>query len=447
MTTSAQAVPSFARQTGMACEACHTVFPELTPFGRRFKLNAFVLTTKKQVTDINEKGQGTLSLSDIPPLSIMLQASSAWTAKNQPDSALANTKSQNGQAEFPQQLSLFYAGKIADNFGAMLQMTYQQNTGSIGIDNSDMRYANHTPNNDFLYGFTLNNNPTVQDVWNSTPAWGAPFMSPTNVPTPAAKVQIANLGQTVAGLGAYGFYRDRLYMEVSGYRSAPQGKSAAALKGINDSTTGNPTIQGVAPYWRAAYEFPWGRNSLSVGTFGMMPNMTPNNVAGVSANGGAKDRFKDLGLDTQYQFIGDKHTGSLLASWVHENQKWKASYNAPVSATSSLTDYLDRMQVTGTYYYQRKFGGSIGYTSIKGRSDFKLYNSPGLATNASGSASGSPNSQFETLELDYLPFLNTKILAQYTFYNEFNGGTNNYDGFRHKASGNNTTYIGLWTSF
>ncbi|MBS0387629.1 MAG: hypothetical protein JSR15_04040, partial [Proteobacteria bacterium] len=25
----AQAVPSFARQTGMACEACHTVFPEL----------------------------------------------------------------------------------------------------------------------------------------------------------------------------------------------------------------------------------------------------------------------------------------------------------------------------------------------------------------------------------------------------------------------------------
>lgn len=31
----AQAVPSFARQTGMACEACHTVFPELTHFGDR----------------------------------------------------------------------------------------------------------------------------------------------------------------------------------------------------------------------------------------------------------------------------------------------------------------------------------------------------------------------------------------------------------------------------
>lgn len=28
-------VPSFARQTGMACEVCHTAFPELTHFGRK----------------------------------------------------------------------------------------------------------------------------------------------------------------------------------------------------------------------------------------------------------------------------------------------------------------------------------------------------------------------------------------------------------------------------
>ena len=27
------AVPSFARQTGAACEVCHTAFPELTHFG------------------------------------------------------------------------------------------------------------------------------------------------------------------------------------------------------------------------------------------------------------------------------------------------------------------------------------------------------------------------------------------------------------------------------
>jgi hypothetical protein len=40
----AQAVPSFARQTGMPCNECHTVFPELTPFGRIFKLGGYVLS-------------------------------------------------------------------------------------------------------------------------------------------------------------------------------------------------------------------------------------------------------------------------------------------------------------------------------------------------------------------------------------------------------------------
>src|SRR5512138_592035 len=34
----AKALPSFARQTGQPCGTCHTDFPALTPFGRRFKL-------------------------------------------------------------------------------------------------------------------------------------------------------------------------------------------------------------------------------------------------------------------------------------------------------------------------------------------------------------------------------------------------------------------------
>src|SRR5579872_3172623 len=34
----AEALPSFARQTGQPCGTCHTDFPALTPYGRRFKL-------------------------------------------------------------------------------------------------------------------------------------------------------------------------------------------------------------------------------------------------------------------------------------------------------------------------------------------------------------------------------------------------------------------------
>src|SRR6201987_1339043 len=38
LTSPARALPSFARQTGQPCGTCHTDFPALTPFGRRFKL-------------------------------------------------------------------------------------------------------------------------------------------------------------------------------------------------------------------------------------------------------------------------------------------------------------------------------------------------------------------------------------------------------------------------
>ena len=35
------ALPSFARQTGQPCSTCHSGFPQLTPYGRRFKLEGY----------------------------------------------------------------------------------------------------------------------------------------------------------------------------------------------------------------------------------------------------------------------------------------------------------------------------------------------------------------------------------------------------------------------
>ena len=86
----AWAVPSYARQTGMACSTCHTVFPELTPFGREFKLNGYVLDNMKQVRGITIDRQETLALNYIPPLSAMLQVSYTHTKAALPDSVPAS---------------------------------------------------------------------------------------------------------------------------------------------------------------------------------------------------------------------------------------------------------------------------------------------------------------------------------------------------------------------
>src|SRR5947209_20434033 len=69
---SARAVPSFARQTGLSCTACHTEFPILTEYGRQFKLGGYTMSSGE---------------STIPPLAVMLQPSFTYTNKNQPGGA------------------------------------------------------------------------------------------------------------------------------------------------------------------------------------------------------------------------------------------------------------------------------------------------------------------------------------------------------------------------
>lgn len=55
----ASALPSFAAQTGQPCATCHTAFPELTPYGRQFKLNGYT-------------AGGGLSNTQAPPISVMI---------------------------------------------------------------------------------------------------------------------------------------------------------------------------------------------------------------------------------------------------------------------------------------------------------------------------------------------------------------------------------------
>ena len=142
----------------------------------------------------------------------------------------------------------------------MVQATYSQQSDRITLDNTDIRYARHTTlgSKDLLYGFTLNNSPTVEDVWNSTPSWGYPWLSPDNAPSPGAGPLIAGgLAQDVAGVGAYTMWNDHLYAGLTLYRSAhaggPQPPTGADFA-VN--------IRGVAPYWRLAWQETWGVNYL-----------------------------------------------------------------------------------------------------------------------------------------------------------------------------------------
>jgi hypothetical protein len=426
----------------MTCAACHTVFPELTPFGREFKLNGYVLDNIKQVTGIDTSNRSTLALSATAPLSLMLQISYTHTSTALPDPNITGALAKDGDLLFPQQASLFYAGKIADELGAFIQMTYSGVSNSFGWDNTDVRYAHHLSfggtsgnNHSMILGVTLNNNPTVQDVWNTTPAWGFPYSGSAVAPTEITSAKIdsgaGGFGQNVGGLGVYVWLDDHYYAEVTAYTSSIHGGNHPL-----DSTNSTVT-QGVAPYWRVAYETRWDRNSLEVGAYGISAHTHPGNGNALS---GPVDKWTDVAADFQYQFIGEEHEFTALGTYIHESQTLDASVMDGFAA--NIDNNLKTLKLTGEYYYQRKIGGSVGYFRTTGSSDALLY-----APAPVKGASFSPDTNGYILEVNYLPWLNTKLQAQYTGYSKFNGQKTNYDGSGRNASNNNTAYLLVWINF
>ena len=447
----ALAVPSFARQTGMACEACHTVYPELTHFGRVFKANGYVLSNLKQVRDVSGKKDELLELAQTAPLSIMAQVSYSQLKTSLPDlSGTAPGVAQNGTAGFPQQLSLFYAGKIAPHFGAFIQLTYANDSGTIGIDNTDLRFADTAVLADkrpLTYGVSLNNNPTVQDLWNATPAFGFPYAGSNAVVSSLAGTAIDGaFAQDVAGLTAYLYWNESLYAELGGYRSAKQGatNSLTGAAGPLDGTISN-VMSGLAPYWRVAYEHNWDRHSLEFGLYGAEFRLFPGGAPGASVPlSGPVNRFNDVAEDLQYQFMGEEHLLTLAGTHIHESMTLDASFGA--GATANPSNSLNTTRFWATYYYRRRIGGTLGYFSTTGSSDTGLYPATG-APGVVSSANGSPDTSGWIAEVNYLPWLNVKLSAQFVAYSKFNGSGSNYDGVGRNASDNNTLYLLLWFAY
>lgn len=139
---SARAVPSFARQTGMSCSACHTAFPELTRFGRAFKAGGYTMSTTTQISEGGaDDKRVSLEIPAAAPLGVMAVVGFTHTARDQQVGPPGTPAAKNDDFSLPQQFSILYAGKIAPKLGAFIQLTYSAPDGTIGFDNTGIRFA------------------------------------------------------------------------------------------------------------------------------------------------------------------------------------------------------------------------------------------------------------------------------------------------------------------
>lgn len=427
MASQAQALPSFARQTGYPCARCHTVSfgPALTAYGRQFKLNGYVWGDAD---------------APIPPIALMVQGGFTHTAKEQ-SAPPANHFATNDNLSVDQ-VSLFYGGRISQHAGAFVQVTYSGEDRHTHWDNLDVRYARAITLGDksVVLGVSLNNNPTIQDLWNSTPGWGFPYITSALAPTPGAAPMIAgSLSQLVLGASGYAMVDDHLYLEAGAYR----GLSNRWLSNVGFTAGDNANVDGLAPYWRASWQVDKQQNYFSVGVFGLNTKVQPDPSMPL------EDRFDDVGVDATYQFTeGSRHSLAANFSVIHEKQTLDASFATGNSASSSNHLIASRLDVT--YAYNQTWVTSIGLFNTSGSSDTGLY----APAQDSGSNNGSPDSRGYLLQLEYVPFgklnsfagpwLNLRVGLQYIGYQRFNGGGSNYDGFGRSAADNNTLFGYFW---
>jgi len=412
----AKAVPAFARQTGQNCVACHAggQFPELTPYGRMFKMTGYTI------------GERTI------PLSVMALASS---------SSIANAPAGTAKSGTPilATASVFLAGKITDNFGAFTQITFDPYavdngdgsfSGHSNADNIDIRFANHIVGDkqDWIYGVSLNNNPSLTDPWNSAAAW----MQYVPVPSPTSSQFIDGTapypgfasGGNIAGLNAYLYWNKTVYAEVGTYRTADRALSFMTA-GVNPRTQLSGSNN---PYWRLALSHEWGPHNLMVGTSGMVAHVydDPTDTSDPASVG----RFRNTGIDAQYQYILDPHTVTAQLAYMRTEQTYSDAMSAgQLNPGLSDTNIVTRAKLG--YTYQAKYGGSLS-----------LFNQTG-----STNIQSDPATRGATYEAFYIPVQNVRIGAQYTRYNKFLGASTNYDGAGRNASDNNSTFLYVWFAY
>jgi hypothetical protein len=294
----------------------------------------------------------------------------------------------------------------------------------------------------------------VQDPYNSTFAWGFPYVQSGLAPTPAASPVLASgFNNNSLGYTVYGWYDHSLYLEAGFYTTISPWWLARMG---NDFGAGSS--QGLMPYIRAAYEWDWNGQAAHIGAAYMQSNVNP--VSGTFQTDGSngRDHYRDYAIDGGYQFLGDgTHIVTVQGIYTHEAQNLEGtttSFNLSNGTSFSPQSSLNQIRVNASYWYQNTYGITLGFQNTWGPATPALYTTGSDLTN---SASGKPNSTAFIVEADWVPFgkadswkspwANLKLGIQYTAYTQFNGGNKNYDGFGRNASDNNTLYIFAWMAF
>jgi hypothetical protein len=428
LSSRADALPSYAQQTGQPCSQCHSIAfgPALTAYGRQFKLNAYSMGEHKAGA----------------PVALMAVMTYTQTSKDLPDVPAEHYSVNDNSAM--NELTGFIATRMGDHAGAFIELSYSGIERQTAWGAFDVRYARtfQLGNHSVIGGMTLNNNPTVTDLWNSTPVWSFPYVGSELAPSPgAAPVLYDGISERVLGPSLYAMLDDKWYFEVGAYWSL----SDSMLGNVGLSADDNLHMEGTAPYWRLVRQFNNGPNQYSVGLLGLHVEQKPDATAPET------NRFNDVGFDATYQHVA-ADASNLAANFIYVHESRDLDAALAEGTVTEASGSLDSVKVDLTWTWKQIWVVGGGLFNTTGSADDTLY----APDPVEGSRAGRPDSRGYVLQLEYLPFgkigsryrpwLNLRVGLQYTGYTKFNGAGSDYDGFGRRASDNNTLFGYVWVA-
>jgi hypothetical protein len=314
--------------------------------------------------------------------------------------------------------SIFLAGRLTENMGAFMQVTHDGVGHETSLDQADFRYAKAVAagGKDAIVGLSANNNPGVQDPFNSTPIWKFPYVkSPAGVGEGDGTLINGALEGRVVGVSAYTLFDNALYAELGAYRSmSPTTQRRLGL--------GNQDQQRLGPnaYWRLAWFQDKKSHAYHVGVFGWNASLEPDRTIPAP-----RDKYNDVGIDGGYQFLGVReHILAVNGSYIAERKT--------EGSTAEVTR-LKESRLSASYYYGQTWGASLGLFSTHGSDP--LVSSHGQLVQLDWTPWGKDESTAPA------PFAwaNVRLGAQYWMYKKFAGDTAH-------AKDHNMLYLFAWMS-
>jgi hypothetical protein len=403
--TTAYAVPAFARKYQTSCSTCHIVFPKLNAFGEAFRLRGYRMPSeteemvKQPPVSLGSPAYKKLwpnaiwpgEISSSVPLAVNLKLADLSTSTLNDDGSVTSVKN---DFQFPQEMNIFGAGTLGDHVSYLAEVTFGENAdSSVSVDLEHARLQFDSPfGKEDLFHFRIgkfapNLDDGFQEMWLSTDAAIDSVFSYNPIGenggtglTGDISPQPISMPARIRGLEGYGIIAHRALWVAGmangigpGPNGSFDGNNAKDVYARFDYKFGGMGLDGFTG-GAAVPDKNWRDNSLRLGVFTYRGDGSDINIP-VTGDGGAMQQFQDLHfLRTGFYASAFVEDLNVFGAYVHGTDTLQQFANGIAAAPSftpnynswfTQADYLAYPWLQGTFRYETVRPGDRSVPTLK----------------------------------------------------------------------------------